>query len=82
MCLAIPGKVVELRGQVAIVDYGGIRREARVDFLPDVKVGDYVIVHTGFAIEKMDEEAAMKSIEAWDEILNLDDLGDENLLEE
>ena len=69
MCLAIPGKIVEIRGVVAIVDYGGVRREARIDFVPDVKQGDYVIVHTGFAIEKMDEESAKKSIEAWDEIL-------------
>ncbi|OYT58828.1 hydrogenase [Euryarchaeota archaeon ex4484_178] len=69
MCLAIPGKVVELRGLIAIVDYGGVRREVRVDFVPDVKIGDYVIVHTGFAIEKMDEKAAKRSIEAWDEVL-------------
>ena len=69
MCLAIPGKIVEIRGLVAIVDYGGVRREARLDFVPDVKEGDYVIVHTGFAIEKMDEDAARKSIKAWDEIL-------------
>ncbi|NPA74475.1 MAG: HypC/HybG/HupF family hydrogenase formation chaperone [Euryarchaeota archaeon] len=69
MCLAIPGKIVELRGNVAVVDYGGVRREARVDFIPDAKVGDYVIVHTGFAIEKMDEESALKSLEAWAEVL-------------
>jgi len=72
MCLAIPGKVVELRGLIAIVDYGGVRREVRVDFVPDVKVGDYVIVHTGFAIERMDEKSAKRSIEAWDEILEGD----------
>ncbi len=78
MCLAIPGKVVKIEGNVAIVDYGGIRREARIDFIRDLKVGDYVIVHTGFAIEKLDEKAAMKSIEAWEEIMNLED----GLLEE
>ncbi len=76
MCLAIPGKIVEIRGTVAIVDYGGVRKEARVDFLPDVKVGDYVIVHTGFAIEKMDEGAAEKSIEAWNEIFESESLED------
>jgi len=78
VCLAIPGKVVKIEGNVAIVDYGGIRREARIDFIKDLKVGDYVIVHTGFAIEKLDEKAAMKSIEAWEEIMNLED----GLLEE
>lgn len=69
MCLAIPGKVIEIRGSIAIVDYGGVIKEARIDFVPKVKEGDYVIVHTGFAIEKMDEEAAKRSIEAWNEVL-------------
>lgn len=69
---------MKIEGNVAIVDYGGIRREARIDFIKDLKVGDYVIVHTGFAIEKLDEKAAMKSIEAWEEIMNLED----GLLEE
>ncbi len=73
MCLAIPGKVVKIDGVVAIVDYGGIRRDARIDFVPDVKVGDYVIVHTGFAIEKMKEEDALKSIDAWSLILGDED---------
>ncbi len=69
MCLAIPGKVVEIRGNTAIVDYNGIRKEARIDFVKDVRVGDYVIVHTGFAIEKIDEDEAIKSLKAWDEVL-------------
>lgn len=69
MCLAIPGKVVKIEGKIAIVDYGGVRREARIDFVPDVKVGDYVVVHTGFAIEKLSEEEALLSIDAWNEIL-------------
>ncbi len=69
MCLAIPGKIVKIEGNIALVDYGGVVKEARIDFVPGVKKGDYVIVHTGFAIEKMDEDAAKKSIEAWEEIL-------------
>ncbi len=69
MCLAIPGRVVRVEGMVALVDYGGVRREARIDFVPDVKVGEYVVVHTGFAIEKLDEEEARRSIEAWNEVL-------------
>jgi len=71
MCLAVPAKVVEIRGKVAIVDFGGIKREARLDLLPDVKVGDYVIVHTGFAIEKLDEEQALESLKAWEEIMQV-----------
>ncbi|WP_042696936.1 HypC/HybG/HupF family hydrogenase formation chaperone [Thermococcus sp. PK] len=69
MCLAMPAKVVEIKDNVAIVDFGGVRREARIDFVKDVKVGDYVIVHTGFAIEKLDEKAALESLKAWEEVM-------------
>ena len=70
MCLAVPGKVVEIKGNIGIVDFGGIKREVRLDLLPEVKVGDYVIVHTGFAIEKLDEERAKEILEAWEEVLS------------
>jgi len=65
----MPAKVIEIKDNVAIVDFGGVRREARIDFVKDVKVGDYVIVHTGFAIEKLDEKAALESLKAWEEIM-------------
>jgi len=65
----MPARVIEIKDNVAIVDFGGIRREARIDFVKDVKVGDYVIVHTGFAIEKLDEKAALESLKAWEEIM-------------
>ena len=68
MCLAVPGKVIEIKDSVGIVDFNGIKREVRLD-LVDVKVGDYVIVHTGFAIEKMDEKEALESLEIWKELL-------------
>ncbi|ASI98148.1 HypC/HybG/HupF family hydrogenase formation chaperone [Thermococcus celer] len=68
MCLAVPGRIVEITGKVALVDFGGVRREARLDLLPGVKVGDYVIVHTGFAIEKLEEERAREILEAWAEV--------------
>jgi hydrogenase expression/formation protein HypC len=68
MCLAVPGKVVEIQGKTAVVDFGGIRREVRLDLLPEVGVGDYVIVHTGFAIERLDEERALEILEAWAEV--------------
>ncbi|WP_288072633.1 MULTISPECIES: HypC/HybG/HupF family hydrogenase formation chaperone [Pyrococcus] len=71
MCLAVPGKVVEIRGNVGIVDFGGIKREVRLDLLSDVKVGDYVIVHTGFAIEKLDERRAREILEAWEEVFSV-----------
>ena len=69
MCLAVPAKVLEINGKVAIVDFGGVKREARLDLLSDVKVGDYVIVHTGFAIEKLDEKTAKEILQAWEEVL-------------
>jgi len=71
MCLAVPAKVIEINGNVAIVDFGGVKREARLDFVRDVKIGDYVIVHTGFAIEKLDEKAALESLKAWEEIMSV-----------
>ncbi|AFL94693.1 hydrogenase expression/formation protein HypC [Thermococcus cleftensis] len=68
MCLAVPGKVVEIQGKTAVVDFGGVRREVRLDLLPEVGIGDYVIVHTGFAIERLDEERALEILEAWAEV--------------
>ncbi len=71
MCLAVPAKVLEINGKVAIVDFGGVKREARLDLLPDVKIGDYVIVHTGFAIEKLDDKTAKEILQAWEEVLKV-----------
>lgn len=68
MCLAVPGKVIEIKDSIGIVDFNGVKREVRLD-LVDVKVGDYVIVHTGFAIEKMDEKDALESLHIWQELL-------------
>ncbi|MDI3475862.1 MAG: hydrogenase expression/formation protein HypC [Thermococcaceae archaeon] len=68
MCLAVPGKVIEVNGPLAVVDFGGVKREVRLDLLPDIKPGDWVIVHTGFAIEKLDEKRAKEILEAWAEV--------------
>jgi len=62
MCLAIPSKIVEINDQIAIIDVAGVRREASLLLLEDVQIGEYVIVHAGFAIQKIDEEAAMESM--------------------
>jgi hydrogenase expression/formation protein HypC len=56
MCLAIPGKIIEIKNQLATVDFDGIEKEVNVSLLTDAKVGDHVIVHAGFAIEKVSEE--------------------------
>ncbi|MHA1733518.1 MAG: HypC/HybG/HupF family hydrogenase formation chaperone [Promethearchaeota archaeon] len=67
MCLAIPGKVLEIDGPRAVCDFNGIRRKVTVALLPGVEVGQYVIVHAGCAISVMDEEEARQSIEAFEE---------------
>lgn len=70
MCLAIPAKVLEVKGGIARVDFGdGTLREVNVS-LVDAHVGEYVIVHAGFAIEVIDAEEAKKTLELWRELLS------------
>ena len=68
MCLAIPLQLVEINGSVAVGEALGMRREIRVDFIPEPKIGDYVIVHAGFAIERLGETQALEDLEAWEEM--------------
>ena len=68
MCLAIPLKLVEINGNTATGEAMGMRREIRVDFIENPKVGDYVIVHAGFAIERLPEQQAMEDLDAWEEV--------------
>ncbi|MCD6506761.1 HypC/HybG/HupF family hydrogenase formation chaperone [Candidatus Poribacteria bacterium] len=63
MCMAVPMRVVEIHGDLGIVELGGVRREVSLQLLEDVRENDYVIVHAGFAIEKLDEEAAGETLE-------------------
>ncbi len=67
MCLAIPGKIVEAAdsgwNRIAKVEFGGVTREVYLDFLPDANVGDYVLVHVGFALSKVDEAEAKRTYE-------------------
>ncbi|MDD1743097.1 MAG: HypC/HybG/HupF family hydrogenase formation chaperone [Methanomassiliicoccales archaeon] len=68
MCLAIPGKVVSIEGNIAVIDFGGVQRETNIS-LVEVKPGDYVVVHAGFAIQTLDELDAMETIRLWEELL-------------
>jgi hydrogenase expression/formation protein HypC len=68
MCLAIPGKVVSIEGNIAVIDFGGVQRETNIS-LVEVKPGDYVIVHAGFAIQAVDELDALETIKLWEELL-------------
>lgn len=70
MCLAIPAKVIQIFGETAKVDFGaGTIREVNIS-LVDTKVGEYVIVHAGYAIEVLDQKAAEETLALWNEILN------------
>ncbi len=62
MCLGIPVKVIEVEGQSAVVEVGGARREVSLLLLDDVRPGDWVILHAGFAIQRLDEEEAAKTL--------------------
>jgi len=68
MCLAIPLRLTEINGMEAVAETDGIRRKIRVDFIPEPRVGDYVIVHAGFAIERMREEQALENLAAIREV--------------
>ena len=70
MCLAVPGKIIEISGSTARVDIEGLVREANISLLPGVKTGDYVIVHAGFAMERYDEEDAKETLRLIKEMLN------------
>ncbi len=68
MCLSIPGKITELDGVRAVVDILGASREISVELVPEVAVGDYVLIHAGCAIQKLDEEEARNTINLFNEL--------------
>ena len=70
MCLAIPLQLTEINGKTAVGEAMGMRREIRVDFIEEPKIGDYVIVHAGFAIERLPEQQALDDLEAWEDVRN------------
>jgi hydrogenase expression/formation protein HypC len=76
MCLAVPGRVIELwdsdTTRMANVDFGGIVKEVSVDFVPDIAVGEYAIVHVGFALQRLDEESALETLKLFENLGELD----------
>lgn len=70
MCLAVPLKIIEVNGKTAVAEAMGVSREIRVDFIPEPKAGDYVMVHAGFAIERLPDRQALDDIAAWEELEN------------
>ena len=77
MCLAIPGKVLEAVdsgwNRVAKVQFGGVTRQVYLDFVPEAGVGDYVLVHVGFAVSKVDEDEAKRTYELLEQMGALDE---------
>jgi hydrogenase expression/formation protein HypC len=77
MCLAVPGKIVEIEEndglQMAKVDFGGIFREACLDYVPEAKVGDYCVIHVGFAISLLSEAEAMETLDLLKQITDIEE---------
>ncbi len=72
MCVAIPMKVVEIKDNIAICEYENVKYKARIDLVKDlIKVGDYVIIHTGFVLQKLDIQDALETIKIYKEMKNL-----------
>jgi len=75
MCLAVPAEVLELKeNDMALTELGGVRKDVSLMLVDDVKAGDYVLVHAGFAIEKIDKVEAEKTLELFEEIAKLDEV--------
>jgi hydrogenase expression/formation protein HypC len=71
MCLAIPGKVKKIfNDRTAEIEIGGIIKRASLDLIPKIKVGDYVLLHAGFAIEVIDQKEALEIFRAWEGIID------------
>jgi len=74
MCLGVPAKILEASDGVAVVELGGVRREVSLMLIDDASVGEWVIIHAGFAIEKLSEEAAEQTLALFREIAESDEI--------
>lgn len=68
MCLSVPAKILSIKGLSAVVDFGNIKRDVSIMLLPEARIGDYVLVHAGFAIQLLKEDDAKKTLDAFKEI--------------
>ena len=73
MCLGVPGKIVRINGEIGDIDFGGVIRQANVSMV-EASVGDWAVIHAGFASEIMDEEDAQETIKLWNEVLDHDEV--------
>lgn len=86
MCLAVPGKVIEIFEEAGLkmgnVDYAGTVAKVCLELIPDIKLGQYTVVHAGFAISVIDESEAVKNFDAWEEVVRKADLEDKAMQED
>jgi len=80
MCLAVPAKILSIDGYEAEVEFGGIHRAISIRLMPDVQVGQYVLIHTGFAIGMVDEEEALETLDLLKKMGDLEPIGPEESL--
>lgn len=69
MCLAIPAKITSIKNKTAQVNIGGVKRQADIRLLQKVRVGDYILIHAGFGIEKIDPKQAKATLSLWKKLL-------------
>ncbi|MDY0293328.1 MAG: HypC/HybG/HupF family hydrogenase formation chaperone [Candidatus Methanomethylophilaceae archaeon] len=69
MCLAVPGKIIRIDGDNGDIDFGGVVKQANISMV-EANVGDWAVIHAGFAIEIMDEEEAQETLKLWNEVLD------------
>jgi len=77
MCLSIPAKIISIKGDMAKVSVGGAEYEASIQMVPEAKTGDYIIMHTGFAIQIIDEEEAAETLKTFQEFKDLNQMLDQ-----
>ena len=68
MCLAVPTKIISIENDIALVEIGGVTRKASIQLVPESRVGDYILLHAGFAIEVLNEEEALETLEILEQI--------------
>ncbi len=71
MCLAFPGKIIEINNQQATADFNGVQKNVNISLVPDIKIGEYVIVHAGFAIEQLTTQDAWEVLKEYDRAVKI-----------
>jgi len=71
MCLAIPTRIIEIKGTNAVVEFGGVHKDIGLQLVPDARVGDYVLLHAGFAIQRLDEKEALETLKLLEELIEV-----------